>query len=340
LLRLLKKLEENQPRVIGLDIYRDRPKGEGHADLVKYLQQSEAQGASNPSRRALPKPSPIIPICIVPSTKFPVGVAPPPGVSQEQLGFADVVRDPDRTVRRHLWAMEPPAASSCSTYYALSLQLVRHYLKAEGISLQFPSKQSWQIGQVVFKKLEPHTGFYHQQVGTQGFQILLNYRSSQVPQDVAEQVTFTDVLTNQVKPDFIKDKIILIGVTDPTIQDNFNTPYNQEIRGLILHAQMVSQIISAVKDQRALLWFWPLWGDALWVWAWSVVGGVLVWYFLPSPLRLGLAGAVAILTLNGICFSVLLTSGGLLPLVPSALALVATGGSIVTLREFGKQQSQ
>ncbi len=324
MLRLLKKIEEHQPRVIGLDIYRDRPEGEGHTDLVNYLQKSDR----------------VIPICIVPSTKIPEGVAPPPGISEQQLGFGDVVRDPDSIVRRHLLAMKPPAASSCDTYYALNFQLVLHYLKAENISLQFISEHYWKLGSAVFRKLTPRTGFYQQPVGTEGFQVLLNYRSNQSPKEIAEQVTLTEILTNQVKPDFIKDKIILIGVTDPTISDNFNTPYNQELRGLLLHAQMVSQILSAVKDQRCCLWFLPLWGDAFWVWAWSLVGGILAWQYLLSPIRLGLTGTVAIITLNGICFILFLTNGGLLPLVPSALALVVTGGSIVARRVFRNHQSQ
>jgi CHASE2 domain-containing sensor protein len=331
-LRLLRKLEENQPRVIGLDFYRDRPEGEGHADLVKYFQKSEAQGASWASR--------IIPVCVVPSAKIPDGVAPPPGVSEDQLGFGDVVIDPDGIVRRHLLAMKPPAASSCSTFYALSFQLALRYLKADGISPKFISQNSWQLGPVVFKRLESKTGFYHRKVGLQGFQLLLNYRSNQLPQEIAEQVTLTDVLTNRVKPDFVKDKIILIGVTDPTVEDNVNTPYNQEIRGLLLHAHMVSQIISAVKEQRSLLWFSPLWVDVFWVWAWSIIGGIITWHTLSSPLRLGVISTVAIISLNGICFIFFLTKGGLLPLVPSALALGVTGGSIVAYRVFQIQQSQ
>jgi CHASE2 domain-containing sensor protein len=330
-LRLLRKLEENQPRVIGLDFYRDRPEGEGHADLAKYLQKSEAQGASWASR--------IIPVCVVPSAKIPDGVAPPPGVSEEQLGFGDVVPDPDGIVRRHLLAMKPPAASSCSTFYALSFQLALHYLKADGISPKFISQNSWQLGPVVFKTLEAHTGFYHRQVGLQGFQLLLNYRSNQSPQEIAEQVTLTDVLNNRVKPDFVKDKIILIGVTDPTVEDNVNTPYNQEIRGLLLHAQMVSQILSAVEEGRSLLWFPPLWVDVFWVWAWSMVGGIITLHTLSSPLRLGVISTIAIISLNGICF-IFLTKGGLLPLVPSALALGVTGGSIVAYRVFQTQRSQ
>lgn len=314
MLRLLQKLEAYQPRVIGLDIYRDRPEGEGRAELIKYLKQSDR----------------IIPVCTVPSTNLPQGVAPPAGVSDEQVGFADAVRDPDGIFRRHLLAMKPPAASSCSTFYALSFQLALRYLKSKNISLHFITKNQWKLGSVVLKKLEPHTGFYHQRESLQGFQVLLNYRSRQSLSEVAEQVTLTDTLNNRIKPNFVKDKIILIGVTDPTVEDNANTPYNQEIRGLLLHAHMVSQIVSAVEEQRPLLKFWPLWLDGLWVLNWSLVGGILTLQFLGSPRRWGLAGGIAIISLNGIygiCFILLFTTGTLLPLVPSMIGLVATGGS-------------
>jgi CHASE2 domain-containing sensor protein len=323
MLRLLKKLEEHQPRVIGLDIYRDRPEGEGHADLVKYFQNSDR----------------VIPVCIVPSRKLPEGVAPPPGISAEQVGFGDAVRDPDGIIRRHLWAMEPPAASPCSTYYALSVQLALRYLKQEGISLQFLSKNSWKLGQVVFKKLEPKAGFYHRKLELQGFQTLLNYRANQSPKEIAEQVTLTDILTNRVKPDFVRDKIILIGVTDPTVKDDFNTPYNQEMRGLLIHAQMTSQILSAIKDNRYYLWFLPLVSEVLWVLIWSAAGGILSLQFVSSPLRLGLISGVAIITLNGICLIFLLDKGCVLPLVPSGLSLVTTVGIVIIYEKLRKQTS-
>lgn len=97
--------------------------------------------------------------------------------------------------------------------------------------------------------------------------------------------------------------------------------------GVIVHAQMVSQILSAVLDRRPLLWVWPAWGEALWVYSWSVVGGLLAWR-MRHPLRLGLAGVAALGVLAGVSFG-LLTQGGWVPLVPSALALVVTSGSVV-----------
>lgn len=323
LLRLLQKLKEYQPSAIGLDIYRDRKEGEGRAQLIKYLKENER----------------IIPICVVPSARFPQGVAPPPELSNERLGFADVVLDPDRIVRRHLIAMNPPAVSPCSAYYALSFQLALRYLKAKDISLKFITENHWKLGTLDLIRLEDNTGFYQKRVSLDGFQVLLNYHSKP-SQEIAEQVTLTDVLNNQLKSEVVKDKIVLIGVTDSIVKDEFDTPYSQEIRGLMLHAQMLSQLLSAVENRRALLWFLPLWVDAGWVWGWALVGGILTVYFLSSPIRLGLTGTVAIASLNGIGLILLLTAGCVLAIVPSALALVATGGSIVAYRTVKSQKPQ
>ena len=315
LLQLLQKLEEDQPRVIGLDIYRDLPEGEGYGDLVNYLQQSKR----------------VVPVCVYPSQDNPDGIAPPVGLPEQQPGFADVLIDPDSnvTVRRQLLAMEPPAASSCATFYSFSLQLALNYLEAEGVSLEFISENHWQLGSVTLKQLPAHRWYYHQQVRVPGLQIMLNYRSNKYSQKIAEQVTLTDILTNRVKADYIKDKIILIGMTDPTIKDNFNTPYKQEIRGLQLHAQMVSQLVSAVEEHRPLLWFLPFWADTLFIFYFALVGGLIPWRF-QSLLSLG----VAIISLGGICCIFLLTTGCLLPLVPSVFVLVTTGGIFLVYRKI------
>ena len=151
--------------------------------------------------------------------------------------------------------------------------------------------------------------------------------------DVAEKVTLKDVLTGKLKPEKVKNRIVLIGITAQSAGDFFPTPYStgrgyyQEMPGVIVHAQMVSQILSAVLSGRPLLWVWPSWGEVLWVYSWSVVGGLLAWR-IRHPVRLGLAGVSAVGVLYGLSFG-LLTQGGWVPLVPSALALVVTGCSVV-----------
>ncbi len=323
LAQVLQKLEPHQPRAIGVDIYRDLPTGPGDADLAPHL--------LNPH---------LIAVCEV-SEVNKIGIPPPPEIPRNRLGFSDVVVDADGILRRHLLFMTPDPTSPCTTTNALSLQLALHYLAAEGIQPKLTPKEFLQLGATVFKPLEADTGGYRQ-LDARGYQVLLNYRS---PQNVAEQVTLSEVLTDRFNPSQVKDRIVLIGVTAASVHDDFSTPYSagqwpyQKLPGVLVQAQMVSQILSAVLDRRPLLSVWPSWGEVLWVWGWSLVGGVFAWgNRRPLLLRLGLVGG-AVVTLYGLCF-VLLIQGGWVPLVPSALALVATGGSVVVVYTASPTQRQ
>lgn len=321
LAQLLQKLDQYQPQVIGLDIHRDFPVGPNQADLATRLKQSDR----------------LIAVCKVSASEVnDPGIPSPPEISPERLGFSDAIADEDTIARRHLLGLTPPPTSACSTRYAFSLQLALYYLNQEGIQAQVTPEGQLQLGSVVLKRLTPfHTGSY-QKVDTRGYQVLLNYRHSPSLQDVATQVTLGDVLSDRIAPDTVKalkGRIILIGVTAPSTGDFWSTPYSsgqssfqKQIPGVFLQAQMVSQILSAVLDQRPLLWVWPQWGEALWIWGWSMVGGLLAWRF-QSLLRLGLAEGAALGILSGLCFG-LIIQGGWVPLVPSTLALIATGGGV------------
>ena len=326
LAQLLEKLESYKPQAIGLDIYRDFPVGAGYPDLGKRLKQSDR----------------FISVCKVSTETNDQGISPPPEVPVERLGFSDVVIDPDGVLRRHLLALTPHPASPCTASYALSSQLALRYLAAKGISLKITTDGYLQLGTTIFKPLEAHTGGY-QNIDAWGHQVLLNYRSYRSASDFVPQVTLTQVLNGQLNPDAVKDKIVLIGVSAPSRNDYFLTPYSrsqkfdQQMPGVVVHAQMVSQILSAVMDHRPLLWVWPVWGEALWIWGWSLAGGLLCWR---CQLRLGLGPlVVALVILYGLCFG-LITQGGWVPLVPSALALVSSGGSVVAYRTFQNRRQQ
>jgi CHASE2 domain-containing sensor protein len=131
----------------------------------------------------------------------------------------------------------------------------------------------------------------------------------------------------------VKGRVVLIGVAASSIQDYHDTPYGRR-RGLEVHAHLVSQILSAVEDRRPLIWWLPQWGDALWVWGWSLTGGILIWQVrlsnvgkARSSLRLVLTLSISVAVLYGLCW-VFLIQGGWLPFVPAALALVITSGAI------------
>jgi len=320
LAQVVEKLETHQPRVIGLDIFRDRPREPGHAALASHLQHN----------------SRLIALCSVREANNPnkPGIAPSPMLPNNRLGFSDLVVDPDGILRRQLLFMQPNPTDPCATDHSLSVRVALHYLAADGIKPQSLPKDRMQLGKAVFTPLEANTGAY-QQLDDRGFQVLLNYRDEE---NFAQRLTIAEVLSGKVNPNWVKDRIVLIGVTAPISADNFSTPYSagkwpyQKMPGVLVHAQMVSQILSAVLDKRPLLWTWSWWGEVCWVWGWSLVGGLIVWR-IHRRIYLVLAASAAIAVLCGVCFG-LLIEGGWVPLVPSALALVATCGSAIAFTAF------
>ncbi|WP_295619838.1 CHASE2 domain-containing protein [Chamaesiphon sp. GL140_3_metabinner_50] len=153
-------------------------------------------------------------ICQVSAAEAGSGVAPPPELATDNIGFSDVLLDPDRVLRRHYLALDPAPASLCKTHYALSVQLALRYLATKGIDLKYLPNDVWQLGKLTFAPLEAHSGGY-QQIDPLGHQILLNYRATPNPIDIAPRVTLQQVLSGQIGADTFKDRIVLIGTTAP-----------------------------------------------------------------------------------------------------------------------------
>jgi len=333
--RLLEKLEEYQPLAIGLDIFRDVPVGNGRADLLKRLRQSDR----------------IITVCKSGSADNP-GVPPPPGVPEDRVGFADQVIDTDGIIRRSLLFIAPassnrPASSSgantgsicddsSAQLLSLSFQSALRYLQVRKIQPEFTTADELKLGSTVFRSLKENDGGY-QNADVGGYQILLNYRS---PENVAKQVTLTQVLEGKINPNWIKDRIVLVGYTAPSKKDDFGTPYSAgqqekfKMPGVVVHAQIVSQILSAVLDKRPLFWFWTEWGEVLWIAGWSLVGGTLAWY-IRHPAGFGLVGVVTLGGLFGISFAIF-TQAGWVPIAAPTIGLIATSGSVVLVDRFEK----
>ncbi len=305
------ELERLHPTTIGLDIYHEY-------DFAPAL------------TTRLRKDSRFFAICkalSVDNEEDLKGVPPPREIPPQNWGFSDVLTDENDVVRRHLLTMTPEPRDPCSTKLAFSSLVALHYLAVKhDIEVQLTPKGDWQIGSVIFQKLTDHSSGY-QQLDWRGYQILLNYRFYSSPKDVARSISLQEILKKGIPPyleNQFSEPIVIIGTTarGEKYNDFFDTPYGEEIPGVFLQAQMISQILSAVLDGRDLIWWWSGWVEAVWVWGWSIVGGVLTIYNR-HPLRLILnlgGGAIAI---SGICF-VIFNYGGWVPLVPPALALVIT----------------
>ena len=317
--KLLDELEKLNPTTIGLDIYR--PAGFAPA-LSSRLQEDEG----------------FFVICkahSVENNQDFYGTPPPQEkeIPKQRWGFSDVLLDQDKVVRRHLLSMISESTDPCDTEYSLSSLLALHYLsQKQDMTAKLTSKGEWQLKNLILKRLNNHSSGY-QKLDDRGYQILLNYRSYSSPKTVANSISLQKVLEEGIPSTLVKrvqQPIILIGTIarGEKYDDFFDTPYGEEIPGVFLQAQMVSQIISAVLDERPLLWWWSNWVEVLWIWGASMVGGILVIFTTHgSCLVLNVTGSL--IGILAICL-VLFTHGGWIPLIPPALALVIT--TIITYK--------
>ncbi|MCC5638456.1 CHASE2 domain-containing protein [Nostoc sp. CHAB 5844] len=330
--QLLTKLEEHEPRVIGIDILRDVKQGAaaGREELLQILSGNENIAA----------------VCVLSKADSP-GIAAAPGIPEDRVGVADFPVDAGGTVRQGMLISVPKAsklpkpnehicniADPENQLPSLSFQMVVRYLAAQGIEPQPTKSGELQLGSTVLKRLTPKSGGYHK-ADTEDYQILLNYRSAK---NAVKQVSLSDVLADKVDPALIKDKIVMIGYTAQIVKDTFYTPYSagsadsQKMPGVVVHAQNASQILSAVLDKRPLFWFWNEWQEGLWVFAWSLVGGFLAWQ-IRKPWLLILGGGVAIAVLLGSTY-VIFFQAGWIPLVPPILGLLGSAVGVVLIDRY------
>ncbi|NJR49965.1 MAG: CHASE2 domain-containing protein [Leptolyngbyaceae cyanobacterium CSU_1_3] len=314
--RLLESLNRHQPRLIGLDVYRDFRVDAALPKLRQQLQNDR-----------------LIALCKVPDTDteqtvIGAGVAPPPEVAAQRVGFSDVVSDQDGVIRRHLLAQSALENASCRATQAFSLLLAQQYLELRSpgqIQVQSSlAERQLRMGAIDFPALDAFSNGYQAMIAS-GHQVLLNYRAtSERGRNVAQRVSVGQVLAGEVGEKEVRDRIVLIGITATSgVNDSLATPY-QTLPGVTVQAHMVSQILSAVLDGRPLLKVWQPWGDALWIFAWGLVGGTIV-YLARSTIVLVIMGGVAGVILSISCFGFLVIGHMWIPLIPSVFTLVLTG---------------
>ncbi len=348
--RLVERLQEHQPRVIGLDIFHP-----WDVDEEKY-----------PNLKASLRTGSLTTVCHFPTTQGdPRRIQAPQDAHEDSIGFANVVPDEDEVIRRHLMLGKVTDINLCkrvNNVLSFSLRLALSYLGPEGITRgdrsehRSPDKVTDQpiilnYGYTTVK-LHPfnhHAGGYHKAnlaSEFEKFQVVINYRPYRKYEDIAQIVSITDVL-NPNKPSIAeqaKKKAVLIGRTDRFKDDMFKTPFTTEtskkLPGVLLHAQLVSQIIDAAMKKRPLIWACPWFIDACWIWFWSLVGGVIAGKVclsgLPqvqSLITLVISEGVAFVILYALCWY-LLSKGGWIPLVPSGLAVFITGVSVAIYTVF------
>jgi adenylate cyclase len=325
--QLITKIKQQQPRTIGLDIYRDLPVQPGTKKLASVLRSTQNLVGVEKAIDEQVNPSPIL-------------------KTQEQVALADLIIDRDNRVRRGLLSIQQ---DNGEIQLGLATRLALMYLAAEDIELQAvgdTTKRS--LGKAVFTPFNQNDGGYIR-ADAGGFQILLNFRGAE---SSFHHVSIVDILKGNIPEDLMRDRIVLIGSTAPSLNDFFSTPYagsndqSQYLAGVFIHANLTSQILSAALDGRKLIKVVSEPLEWLWVLIWTSTGSGISLLMLHrsnfSKENLSLVKSTCIcIVLPGI---ILLGSGYLLFLsgwwLPVATPVLALIGSTVVVSNYHQQNQK
>lgn len=320
--KALQQLQEYEPAVIGLDMFRAIPKPPGRENLLRSLQ------ADN-----------VVVITQISDDKGAPGIPAPAGMAPEQVSFNDVVVDSDGTVRRALLIGEKVTPEGFATLYAFPLQLALRYLATQNITPQASdvNPEYMQLGPSTLIRLRAGSGGYAT-TDDRGYQIMLDYRNRLTP---ARQISLTQLLNNELRPEWVSGKIVMIGLTAPSFKDLFYTPFTagkteetHQMPGVVVHAQMVSQLLDAATGERLPLWMSQPWQEWIWCLLWALLGGSIAWR-LRHPLFLTLSQVGVLVGVMAGGYSIFLSQGWI-PLIAPAIASVGSSSLVLA---YQAQQS-
>lgn len=323
LVQAIQTLKKYNPRVIGLDLYRDLPVEPGYQELVKLFK-------TTPNLIGIEK--------VVGSQ-----ISPPPVLAQlDQVGLSDQVLDRDGKVRRGLLSVR---LENGKIKLNLGLKLALYYLKTEGITPQPLPHDTHQIGlgKALLVPFRANDGGYVR-ADAGGYQILLNFHGTE---EDFHTLAIADLLDNNISTQKLRDaiagRVVLIGATAESLNDLFQTPYSSQNEGLvkqmpgvILHANITSQILSAALSGRPMLRVWSQPVEWLWILLWSGVGAAFTWQMKPLR-KIVFIITIAAAGLIGIAYLAFLL-GWWIPLIPPLLGLVIAAITlpIVTIKQLEK----
>jgi adenylate cyclase len=333
LAKVLNNIKQQQPKAIGLDIYRDLPVNPGHENLLKVF-------ATTPNLIGVQKVS---------NTSDSFKVNPPPELKRrEQVGANDLPLDGDGKIRRGLLYV---GLEDESTLESFGLKLALFYLQDQGITPK-PAAHNpnfLQLGKGIFPTFEANDGGY---VGADAgsYQILLNYRGriNKFP-----TLSINQVLENDIPAELMRGKIVLIGSTAESLKDLFWTPYSshllkspERMAGVAIHANLISQILSSALEGRPQIKTLPEYIEWLWILFWSIFGATLSWQQRYSSTDKKQLPLISNTTGSMLIVSCCLVGGSYLafvfawwiPIVPSLLAL--TGSAIAVTQYIARSAAE
>ncbi|MBD2207857.1 CHASE2 domain-containing protein [Calothrix sp. FACHB-1219] len=311
--KLLRILQSYQPAAVGLDIYRDMPVEPGHKELASVFKEMKNLVGVE---KVLPD---ISGFTVNPSLNLP----------SEQIGFVDAPVDIDGKQRRTLLGTSNSKNEWCLSF---SLKLAEIYLKKQGINLKEEENKSEgyikKFNSTKIPRFIANDGGYISE-DDGGYQTLINFRSNIKPFYI---VSLGDIINKKVDASWIRDKIVLIGVTAPSVKDytfsdTIKTKDIPLVYGVEIHAHVTSQLISSVLNKRTFIKTWADSWEYLWIISWGMI--VIV---LGRKIR---SLSILIFNINTLILGFIIISYSLFimgwwtPFIPTLLILILNGFSIL-----------
>ncbi|MDJ1182300.1 CHASE2 domain-containing protein [Roseofilum casamattae] len=262
LARAIEKISDRQPAAIGLDIYRNIPEEPGYAELQEIFSTTPNLIGVEKIIGDRVEPSPIL-------------------QSLNRVALADLVVDGDGNIRRALLSTTDDENDGVIKS-GLATNIATEYLKQQGITLETIDAEQlkFQLGKATFTPLQHReAGYSEQALG--GYQILLNWRGAT---SMFPTISLQEAIEGKIPPHLIRDRIVLIGSTAPSTNDFFATPYSsnwlenkEPTPGVVVHANIVSQIVGSALEGRSPIRGWTGSMQALWIGLWSSLGSAGLW---------------------------------------------------------------
>lgn len=311
LANIVDRIERFEPRVIGVDIYRD----------VNVPPGTEALAATFAGNDHL------IGIMKFMSERGPGVAAPSALVAADRVGFSDLLLDPDGIVRRGLAFLDDGEQFAMS----FALKIAQSYLAKDAIALtpDPETPEHFRLGPTLIPPMPGHFGAYAD-IDNAGYQFLADHRRQP---DELPTYPLSALLAGDIDARHLQDRAVILGVNAESVKDSFVTPLSRwswngdpQVAGIAVHGLLVDQLLRAGRGESAVM---------------TAPGPVLDTFLLVFACLAGgicglLAGSAARLTLIILSGVLAITAGGLalfiaafwLPVLPMAAGWTASAGLV------------
>ena len=186
------------------------------------------------------------------------GIAAVPGTPAERQSYNDLSLDADGVLRRDL--VHVTGQDEATVSFAMRVMEVATGDRSIRGSIDAGTDDdAW---------LAADAGGYHNEVEAGlGLQRMLLYRQP----GSYRRYTLAQWLENSIPADAIRDQIVLIGSTAPSLRDLFEVPFSRfhsgvemfQLPGLEIHANRIATLLDSRSNSAALIWTMPGWGNRL-----------------------------------------------------------------------------